>query len=401
MSDFTEADDVLLNQLGLDTKAPKKSKLTAQEERIVSGFEEIQRFVSETGKEPEFGEDKDVFENIYATRLEKIRQQENAIELLKGSDHQNLLSGSKLLISEEEDCLDDETLLRKLDLLSNNTDPSDITKLKFVKPRAEINAAKEIGQRTVCKDFEAFKPIITRAQRDLNSGKRKVVPFSKDSSIEEGNLFILSGQLGYVAEVGEPFIGVDGRNEHRLRVIFDNGVESNQLMHSLQKRLWDDKTSRRITDPSFGPLFDGVQEEGEIRTGTVYVCRSHSTDPYIVENREVIHKIGVTTNSVESRLRNAKNDPTFLFAEAELVYSLELYRINPQKLESLLQSFFSDVRLKVKIPDRFGKSVSAREWFLVPVEAIKETVQLLKKNKITDYRYNRATAALEKIKSSK
>lgn len=399
MSDFTEADDALLNQLGLDTETVKKSKLTAEEARILSGFEEIQRFVSKKGKEPEFNEDGDIFENIYATRLEKIRQQETSIELLKKSDHQDLLSDAKLLISDEANDLDDDELLSKLDLLPEDDEhSSDITNLKFVKPRAEMRAAEEIGHRTVCKDFETFKPVITLAQRELNSGKRKVVSFSKDSSIEKGSIFILSGQLAYVAEVGEPYAGVDGRNEHRLRVIFDNGVESNQLMHSLQKRLWDDKTSRRVIDPNFGPLFDGVKEEDEIRTGAVYVCRSNSTEPYIVENREIIHKIGVTTNKIEDRLKNAKKDPTFLFAEAELVYSLELYRINAQKLESLLQNFFSDVRLKIKIPDRFGKTVNPREWFLVPLEVIKETTQLLKENKITQYRYNRETASLEKIK---
>jgi hypothetical protein len=399
MSDFTEADDALLNQLGLDTETVKKSKLTAEEARILSGFEEIQRFVSKKGKEPEFSEDGDIFENLYATRLEKIRQQETSIELLKESDDQDLLSDAKLLTSDEENNLDDDELLSKLDLLpEENKQSSDITNLKFVKPRAEMRAAEEIGHRTVCKDFETFKPIITLAQRELNSGKRKIVSFSKDSSIEKGNIFILSGQLAYVAEVGEPYAGADGRNEHRLRVIFDNGVESNQLMHSLQRRLWEDKTSRRIIDPNFGPLFEGVKEEGEIKTGSVYVCRSNSTEPYIVENREIVHKIGVTTNEIEDRLKNAKKDPTFLFAEAELVYSIELYRINPQKLESLLQNFFSDVRLKIKIPDRFGKTVNPREWFLVPLEVIRETTQLLKENKITQYRYNRETASLEKIK---
>ena len=60
-------------------------------------------------------------------------------------------------------------------------------------------------------------------------------------------------------------------NEYRLRVIFDNGVESNQLMRSLQKRLWEDDAGRRITDVSMGPLFDDVVGEEDAESGTIYI----------------------------------------------------------------------------------------------------------------------------------
>lgn len=108
--------------------------------------------------------------------------------------------------------------------------------------------------------------------------------------------------MAYISEIGNEFIGSDGRKEYRLRVVFDNGVESNQLMRSLQKRLWEDKTSRRITDISMGPLFDDIVKNDDNQSGTIYVLRSKSDHPVIAKNRDVIHKIGVTGGKEKSAL---------------------------------------------------------------------------------------------------
>ena len=50
-------------------------------------------------------------------------------------------------------------------------------------------------------------------------------------------------------------VTAQGRTDARLRVIFDNGTESNMLMRSLQRALHKDEAGRRITDPVAGPLF--------------------------------------------------------------------------------------------------------------------------------------------------
>ena len=52
MSKFTEDDDALLGELGVEVEVKKKATLTPKEERIIAGFEEIQRFVEEHGKKP-------------------------------------------------------------------------------------------------------------------------------------------------------------------------------------------------------------------------------------------------------------------------------------------------------------------------------------------------------------
>ena len=63
----------LLGRARLSRVKPEKvSRHTAREERIIAGFEEIQRFVDMHGRAPERGEDRDVFERLCAVRLDRI-----------------------------------------------------------------------------------------------------------------------------------------------------------------------------------------------------------------------------------------------------------------------------------------------------------------------------------------
>ena len=201
------------------------------------------------------------------------------------------------------------------------------------------------------------------------------------------DLFNTPLDQAYIASVGEEFIGTDGRKEYRLRVIFDNGVESNQLMRSLQKRLWEDEAGRRITDPSLGPLFDDLVGESDVGSGTIYVLRSKSEHPDIKKNANLLHKIGVTGGNVSTRIANAKLDPTFLMADVEVVASYELFNINRVKLENLIHRFFDSARLNIQINDRFGNPINPREWFLVPFFIIDEVVERIKDGSLHKYRY--------------
>ncbi len=67
----TDADLDLLAELGVDTAPPPQIKRTPKEERIIAGFEEIERFVTEQGRLPQQIEDRDIFERIYAVRLDR------------------------------------------------------------------------------------------------------------------------------------------------------------------------------------------------------------------------------------------------------------------------------------------------------------------------------------------
>lgn len=135
-----------------------------------------------------------------------------------------------------------------------------------------------------------------------------------------------------------------------------------------------------------------------VETGTIYVLRSQSMHPIFAEHRDLIHKIGVTGGEVGARVSNAKSDPTFLFAEVDVVATYKLVNINRAKLEALLHRFFSHARLNVDIQDRFGRAMKPREWFLVPLHVIDEAVERIKDNSITGFKYDPARAELLEIR---
>jgi len=312
MPKYTTDEDLdLLNELGVETAPDPVSQRSAREERIIAGFEEIERFVESQGRLPQHGEDRDIFERLYAVRLDRLRDSEDCRAILKPLDSHGLLdpkadAGSIL----EAEGLTDEALLASLGIDADSE--NEITQLTHVRSRQEIKAAEEIAQRLPCQDFDAFKPIFDEVQRQLATGERQTLKYQDNAAVNQGDLFILDGQKVLVANMGEPFISDYGVPNCRLRVVYDNGTESDLLLRSLQRALNKDKASRRITKPEtdFGPLFSHVSEVDDLPTGYIYVLRSQSDDPFITENRSVIHKIGVTGGDVKKRIANAKKDPT-------------------------------------------------------------------------------------------
>lgn len=395
---FTDDDDALLAELGVEVEVKKPVIRTAREERIIAGFEEIQRFVDDNGRTPTHGEQHDIFERLYAVRLDRIRELPECSELLGALDHQGLLAKGSEITTIDPDDLDDGELLAALDI--NVSASSPITELKHVRSTAEKRAAEEIANREKCEDFAVFKPLFEQVQRELNNGLRETRPFERKAEIEKGRFFIVGGQKAYIADRGEDFLTAQGMTDARLRVIFDNGTESNMLMRSLQRALNKDEAGRRLTEPTAGPLFADKTSEGDEASGTIYVLRSKSDHPVVVANRDLVHKIGVTTMSVEKRIAGAQVQPTFLMSDVEIVATYELYNINRTKLENLIHRIFEPARLYIEIMDRFGRPVTPREWFLVPLFAINEAVERIKDGTIADMQYDPSEARLKHVKTS-
>jgi hypothetical protein len=388
---FTEDDDALLEELGVEIETKAQGSRTPREERIIAGFEEIQRFVDEHGRPPAHGEERDIFERLYAVRLDRLRALDECRTLLEPLDRQGLLSGVATDATAVADELDDDALLAELGV---EAAASPITDLKHVRSSAEKKAAEDIANREKCEDFETFKPLFDQVQRELDTGVRETRPFEMKAEIQPGRFFIVGGQKAYVAEMGELTITDQGRTDARLRVIFDNGTESNMLMRSLQRALNKDEAGRRVTDPVAGPLFADQAAEGDDASGTIYVLRSLSDHPVVAENRDLVHKIGVTNMSVEQRVAGARLQPTFLMADVEIVATYELFNVNRTRLENIIHRVFNPARLDIQINDRFGRPVVPREWFLVPLFVINEAVDRIKDGTITGYRYDPKTAKL-------
>lgn len=383
--------DELEAELSDFATSDKKTGRTPREERIIAGFEDIQRFVEEHGHAPRHGDDKDIFERLYAVRLDRLRDQEECRSLLMPLDHQGLLNALEVREPQGDYTMTDDELLAEL---AGDDEGSDIQNLRHVRSNAEKREAEEIAQRERCEDFERFQPLFEQVQRELQSGVRVTRTFIRDASIEEGQFFILGGQTVYVAEVGETIKAPNGESDARLRVIYSNGTESNLLRRSLQRALYKDDAGRRITDADAGPLFGETLEPDDIESGTIYVLRSHSTHPFVAEHRELIHKIGVTGGKVETRIAGADKDATYLLADVEVVATYKLHNINRTRMENLFHRLFSPAQIELTIPDRFGNPVKPREWFLVPLHVINEAVERIRDGSIAGVIYDPKSASL-------
>jgi hypothetical protein len=387
--------DELADELAEFAPAEKAAGRPASEERVMAGFEEIQRFVKTHGRLPQHGDHRDIFERLYAVRLDRLRALADCRALLEPLDHQGLLSGTAV-VAEPAAAYNVDQLAAELTAAPQ---AEDITVLRHVRTSTEKRAAEEVADRKPCADFEAFQPLFARVANEIRTGLRQSQPITAGNrSVEWGDFFVLDGVTVYVAEVGEPLKTTAGEVDRRLRVVFANGTESNLLLRSLQRAFYDDPAARRLVSPETGQLsFGGEMEDDDVESGTIYVLRSDSDHPYVKLHRDLVHKIGVTGGKVEARIANAENDSTYLLAKVEVVATYKLAGINRSRMESLFHKLFAPARLHITIQDRFGRPVQPEEWFLVPLFVIDEAVARIKDGSITNYVYDPSAAQLVRV----
>ncbi len=384
----------LADELAEFAPAEKAGGRPASEERVIAGFEEIQRFVDKHGRPPQHGEDRDIFERLYAVRLDRLRALPDCRALLLPLDHQLLLSSASFAAEPLATYNVDQLAAE----LAGTYEADDITVLRHVRTSADKRAAEEIADRKPCVDFETFRPLFERAATDIKTGLLQSQPITARSrSIEVGDFFVLDGVTVYVAEVGDPLKTTAGEVDRRLRLVFGNGTESNLLLRSLQRAFYDDSAARRLVSPETGQMsFGGVMEADDVESGTIYVLRSLSDHPYVAQHRELVHKVGVTGGRVEARIANAELDSTYLLAKVEVVATYKLAGINRTRMEKLFHRLFAPARLNITINDRFGHPVQPEEWFLVPLFVIDEAVARIIDGSITKYVYDPSAAKLVK-----
>ncbi len=384
--------DDLAAELSEFAPPEKKGGRSPHDERVIAGFEEIQSFVDKHDRAPQHGEDKDIFERLYAVRLDRLRALADCRALLAPLDHQGLLTGAPSVTVTEEAINLDELA----DELAETTKADSIAVLRHVRASADKRAAEEIADRKKCEDFETFRTLFTRVETEVKTGLRQSRPIEAGSrTIQVGDFFVLDGITLYVAEVGEPLKTTAGEVDRRLRLIFANGTESNMLLRSLQRAFYNDPAGRRLVSPETGQLsFGGELEADDVESGTIYVLRSLSDHPYVAQHRELIHKIGVTGSKVETRIANAEYDSTYLLAKVEIVATYKLAGINRTRMERLFHKLFATARLNITINDRFGHPVQPQEWFLAPLFVIDEAVERIKDGSIMQYVYDPQTVRL-------
>src|SRR5690606_3860235 len=138
------SDDELLAELGVTIEDQKTRTYTPREERIIAGFEDIVRFYEAHGRAPQHGEDRDIFERLYAVRLDRLRKLDECRDLLVGMDSHGLLAGATEVNAPPAE-IDDDALLAELGIEPSGED--DIRVLRHVQTAEERRAAEEVANR--------------------------------------------------------------------------------------------------------------------------------------------------------------------------------------------------------------------------------------------------------------
>lgn len=265
------------------------------------------------------------------------------------------------------------------------------------KAEAERTQPDHYAQRKVCEDFANFQAGFTQIHNDLRTGKRSLIKTSKTDSMVAGNYYIVDGQMVLLQSIGEYIQAANGTKDGRTRCIFENGTESDILLQTLRKNVM-----------SSGYAITATQEETEQSmfsannltdndkvTGYIYVLSSLSTQPKIA-NQQDLYKIGFTINTVEERIADAANDPTYLMAPVKIEASYKIVNLNSHVFETLIHQVLDVVQMQITITDKSGKECHPKEWYVVPFPVIETIIQKILDGSITRYVYNPQMKCLEK-----
>lgn len=370
----------------LNVKANPSPARTA-DERLITSFQELNDFYEKNKREPQLGGG--VQEHMLYSRLKNIREDAVKSESLKDHDKFGMLNYVKKEFNSLDDILNDDSMS-----LLDSEDES-LFQLKHVKSQKDRENTDFVAKRKPCKDFSNYEDIFKDVQLDLKSGKRKLVDF-KQQNLRVGSFYVNNGILFYIEKINitkkehyKPN-GTRVREDGRTRCIFENGTESNMLKRSVEKILYANgsvvtENSDQVND-SFVEYYTNVTEEDQ-EAGYIYILKSKSTNPEI-QNINNLFKIGYSKTAVDSRIKNAEQEPTYLMAAVSVESIFKCYNMNPQKLEQLLHNFFGSSCLSIDVFDSKGNRHTPREWFIAPLSVITESIHLIISGEILKYRYD-------------
>ncbi|WP_110687332.1 GIY-YIG nuclease family protein [Salinicola aestuarinus] len=419
------------DELGLLNVAPPRSSAPSADQRLVASLRSIEAFVSQHEREPK-QDAEDLNEATLAVQLASLRNDPAKIEGLAAWDTLSLLgssagdsedtsqdqpatssgagqkggSGETEAISptpvqayvspDSVTSLDDIWDSDTLGLLSGGDESVEsIFDLTHVPESSERDMPEEIAQRTHCDDFYRFEGLFDQVREELRESDAEAVPFQMESQIDEGDMFVLNGMLCIADQVGEESVGAGRKFNPRLRVVFDNGTESNLLLRSLARALYKDETGRRILrrDSTFDAM-QGITHHDK-RTGLIYILRSLSQDPTLRGIRN-LYKIGYTEKELDQRIAGAERQQTYLEAPVQVVTSFECYNLDPRRFERLVHAMLHHQRVNVQLHSRDGSTYRPREWFDVELVTAREIVNRIVDGTIAQYRMDNTVGRLVK-----
>lgn len=375
---------------GLLNVKPKASHVRTADERLSASFEEINDFVSKNNREPA-PNPANIQEFQLYSRLKGFREDESKIIALKPLDRFGLLQFEKKEINSIDDIFNDDTMGIFDDGEVGSLFEFRHTPREFARAEADF-----IARRKPCKDFSHYEQSFKQVQKELQSGKRKLIPFSYEL-LSVNNYYVHKGLLLFLKSVKwertvQKFeSGMLNRPDGRTLVIFENGTQTNMMFQSLYKALHlNGKAVTKSSDEQlteFNENFSGITEEDK-EAGFIYVASSKSTDPKIsaIQN---LYKVGYSSTPVELRVKNAINEPTYLMAPISIEAEYKTFNMNTQKFEQLIHNFFGNSCLDIDVFDNRGQRHRPQEWFIAPLRVIDQAIELIITGEVIKYQYDK------------
>jgi hypothetical protein len=369
----------------LNVRETPKQEQREENWRLIEQFREITQFYEDNQRLPN-GDGGDFNEFTLASRLSGIKSDPKKVKILLEYDMYNLLQSEEAKSISLEELLTDDPL----GLLASDEEGDSIFNMSHVKPTYRLRP-DYIARRKVCKDFDMYEEAFKRIHEDLASGRRKLMVFNGQEDMVEGRYFVLRGVVFYL-EVDNASLTeknyqgqVYRRKDGRTRCIFDNGTESTMLFRSLVNAIRIDGFG--ISDLQMNDDGTPKIEPDDVQNGYIYVLRSLSRNPKIRQMRN-LYKIGYCSGDVTNRIKNAVNEPTYLMSDVEVVLTARCYNLDVPYLEANIHRFFGGCNLSLEIRDDQGVMHYPREWFVVPLSVVEDTIQLIMKKEIEHYRYD-------------
>ena len=380
-----ELEAIFNDPLLADVTAPRKRATSS--DRLIAGFQEILAFHEANGRLPEdTPEEASLFH-----KWTGLLKSEKKIERCRPFDDLGILPQPVLTAEEPEaeyhrELTEEEQLEAILNdpLLADIEDGSDLGLFDVPEyMRQRLEARKEadyVGKRRPCEDFDKYTDGFKEIQQGLKSGKYKLVKFS-EPNLKIGRYFVEQGIIGYLAAFEQEAKNNLNRIDGRTRVIYENGSEADIKFRTITKNLSVDGYSimdcSEMSPEDFEECF--TLTDKDVESGTIYVLRSKSSRPEIAAIKD-LYKIGFTVTSVESRIANAKNEPTYLCADVEVVATWKVYNVKSSTFEALIHKLFAPVQLQVTVDGHRPK-----EWFIIPFKVIEEAINAIISGKSIEY----------------
>ncbi len=281
--EFTSLDDIFNtpDELGL-LNVQVRATVPRPTDLRVTRFDDINQFIDREGRRP-LSLSEDQTERLLSRRLETIVEDTTQWSALQPYDRHGLLVVQSAKSMPVATIVPDN--VTSLDDIFNSDDgglldiaDQSIFDLKHVQG-IEREAPDEVAQRTPCDDFWQFEPIFKKLHEDLREDSAQSIPFARESLIVKGEAFVLQGVMCFIDDVLNDDDARDRFNP-RLRLIFENGTESNMLLRSLARSLYKDENGRRILQNSdyLVDAFNNITHKDK-RSGVIYIVKSLGDNP--------------------------------------------------------------------------------------------------------------------------